>query len=132
MKTKNKIIENIIKHHFPIAFNENQYTFQMVKNICQSVWDTANNEVDDICELKAEKAELERRLDLLNEDCKKLTNQLFEQDRLNDLLQLEIADLQSAYSNLETEYDNLKSDFEIKLEEEYERGFEAGDRGNIF
>jgi Skp family chaperone for outer membrane proteins len=157
METKEKLILKIIQGYSPQHLEYDiLYDLQKVKEICAIVWDTANNEVDNICELKAEKEILEQRLEkqykivdtfkteklkldeLFTKDMRDLTNKLFESDYLNDslqkqnealkaeidLLQLEVADWESKYSNLE-------SDIEILKNEEYERGFEAGDRGNM-
>jgi hypothetical protein len=76
METKEKLILKIIQGYSPQHLEYDiLYDLQKVKEICAIVWDTANNEVDEICELKAEKEVLEQRLEELIAEIEDLKEQ---------------------------------------------------------
>ena len=101
-KKRTELIESIIKQFFPNALPYSNYSREAVMMLCNAVWDTANNELDEICELKAEKAELERRLEELQSEIEYLK----EQHKLD----------------LETEYQKGRDDeesYRLDLDERY-------------
>ena len=76
MTTKETLILKIIQGYSPQHLEYNiLYDLQRVKEICAIVWDTANNEIDEICELKADKEVLEQKIEELKAQIEELEKQ---------------------------------------------------------
>lgn len=119
---RTELIENIIKQFYPDITPDTTYSRDAVKVICELVWHTANNELDEICELKEDNKCLQMTLYDLEKII--LTNDKQIQKQLSEIekLKLEYEELNQLYVDSIANYNNLESEMKAELEAEYQRG----------
>lgn len=124
---RTELINAIIQGYSPQQYEyETGYSLQQLTDIANIIWDTANNELDEICELKSEKEILEQRIESLEKKSEKARN-LFEDililnDEQIDILKSQIESLQYDNDELKSDIEELKLNHKQELQIAYEEG----------
>lgn len=132
-KKRTKLIEAIIKQYAPLLYEMQDsknhtinYCVENVRDICNIIWDTANKELDEICELKADKEILEQRIigleDIILFNDKQVQSQLSQIQELKQENKELIEEIESNKLHLQDTYEEMQRTNQA----EYERGLEEG------